>query len=244
MPIIDAPSKDSVTIAIYVPEGTCNGAILVGSFNGYNPGDQTYKFKQIQGEDPRWLVVTAPFAEDLAVKAIALTEEGKSDWGTQWGMNIADKSIENVVILGDAGALEEEHGGEQKLTKIPAGTIAYIGIKEWKSAPCVERNKAGDATFTLTAVAPLPEGSVVGIVGKLSDSLNWNINSPVIMEQNGNTYTATYSVGDACEYKYFFSLDGTSWSWDLGEDGGNRQMPLDLNAVDTVEEWIGIPAEE
>ena len=244
MPILNEPAKDSVTIAIYVPQGTCNGAILAGSFNDYTVGDQTYKFKKIEGEDERWLVVTAPFAEDLAVKAIALTEAGVSDWGTQWGMNIEDKSIENIVILSGEGTLEEENGGEQKLTKIPAGGIVFVGIKEWKSAPCVERNKAGEATFTLTAVAPLPEGAKVGIVGKLSEELTWNIGSPVVMEQNGNTYTATYTVGDACEYKYFVSLDGgTTWDWNIGEDGGNRQMPLDLKPVDTVEAWVGLPAE-
>lgn len=243
MPAVDAPGAGNITIAIYVPENTCNGVILTGSFDGYNPGAKEYPFTKLEGED-RWYTITVPYASDFAAKAIALTAEGKADWGTQWGMNIPADEIENVVILSGEAVLTEENGGEQKLTAVPDGTVVFVGIKEWKSAPCVERNKAGEATFTLTAVAPLPEGALVGIVGNLSEELNWNITAPVVMTQNGNTYTATVSVGESCEYKYFVSLDGTTWDWNIGEDGGNRQMPLDLKPVDTVEAWKGLPAEE
>lgn len=247
LPEIMVPAKDSVTIAIYVPEGTCNGAILAGSINYYNVSDLTYKFKEIAHEDERWLVVTAPYEDDLRVKAIAITESGVSDWYTQWGMNIFDKNIENVVILQGEGVLEEENGGEQILTSIPNGSVIYIGIKEWKEAPCIPRNKAGLATFTLTATAPLPEGSVVGIVGNINEEeLYWNIGNPIIMTKGvGNTWTAKVAVPDKFMYKYVYSLDGGfTWSWDYIEDGYNREMPLDLNAVDTVEEWKGLPYEE
>jgi hypothetical protein len=242
MPAVDAPGAGNITVAIYVPSNTCNGVILTGSFDGYKPGEKLHPFTPLAGED-RWFTITMPYSADFAAKAIALTAEGVADWGTQWGMNIPSDEIENVVILAGEAVLTEENGGEQKLTAVPDGTVVYIGIKEWKSAPCVERNKAGEATFTLTAAA-LPEGAVVGIVGKISDELNWDINNPIIMTAGeNNTWSATAAVGASCEYKYFFSLDGT-WSWDLGEDGGNRQMPLDLKANDTVEAWKGLPAEE
>lgn len=244
MPAVDAPEAGNITIAIYVPENTCNGVILTGSFDGYNPGAKEYPFTKLEGED-RWYTITVPYASDFAAKAIALTAEGTAAWATQWGMNIPAEEIENVVILSGEAVLTEENGGEQKLTAVPDGTVVFVGIKEWKSAPCVERNKAGQATFTLTA-APLPEGAVVGIVGDLSADLSWNINAPIVMTAGeNNTWTATAEVKDACVYKYFFSLDGgASWSWDLGEDGGDRNMALDLKAVDTVEVWKGLPTEE
>lgn len=51
----------------------------------------------------------------------------------------------------------------------------------------------------------------------------------------------TFPVAAACQYKYFIRLiDGGEWSWDNGEDGGNRVMPLDLKAVDTVDAWKGV----
>lgn len=251
LPQITVPGDGYVTIAIYVPSNTCNGVILVGTGLGeggtddWAPEEKNNPFTELEGED-RWYTITVPYSDDLGVKAIALTPEGEAYWNNQWGMNSFDLYTENVVILQGQGYFELENGGEPKLTELLDGSVVYIGIKEWKSAPCVERNKAGEATFTLTAVAPLPEGSVVGIVGNLSLEQNWNIESPIIMTQNGNTYTATCTVGDACEYKYFYSLDGgVTWSWDYREEiYNNREMPLDLNAVDTVEEWIGIPAEE
>ena len=128
--------------------------------------------------------------------------------------DIPAEEIENVVILSGEAVLTEENGGEQKLTAVPDGTVVFVGIKEWKSAPCVERNKAGEATFTLTA-APLPEGAVVGIVGDLSAELSWNINAPIVMTAGeNNTWTATAEVKDACVYKYFFSLDGGKYGKD------------------------------
>jgi hypothetical protein len=254
MPTLNAPSKDSVTIAVYVPSNTCNGLVLVGAGVGPNgtddwgPGDKKNPFKQVDpelanGED-RWYSITIAFNDALGVKAIALTKDGLADWGTQWGKNTDDD--ENVVLLQGAATIDNsENDGEVKLKPTEAGSIVFVGIKAWKAAPCVERNQAGIAIFTLTAPA-LPEGAVVGIVGNLSSEQNWNIESPIIMTQNGNTYTATCTVGDACEYKYVYSLDGgVTWSWDYIEEiYKNREMPLDLNAVDTVEEWIGIPAEE
>lgn len=244
MPAVAEPAADQITIAIYVPQGTCNGAVLVGSFNGYNVGDQTYKFEKVENED-RWYQVTVAYADDFAAKAIALNEAGKSDWGTQWGMNIPDKQIENLVILGGDAVLVEENGGEQKLTAVPAGSKVFLGIKEWKSAPCAPRNQAGPATWTLTATG-LPEGAVVGIVGALNADLNWAIGTPIVMTPGeNNVWTAAAEVQEACEYKYFVSLDGgITWDWGIGEDGGNRQMSLDNNAVDTVEAWVGIPTEE
>lgn len=104
------------------------------------------------------------------------------------------------------------------------------------------------ASFTALSNAPannLPEGYEVGIVGKVNN-LDWDITAPVVMTKGeGNVYTATdVPVAAACQYKYFIRLiDGGEWSWNNGEDGSNRVMPLDLKAVDTVDAWK-LPAAE
>ena len=250
LPYIEEPGTGYITIAIYVPEETCNGAILVGagidggSDADWTPQEKNNPFTELYHED-RWYTITLPYSDYLSVKAIAINESGVADWWYQWGKNIPEENIENVVFLQGEGMLEEENGGEQLLTQVPDGSVVYIGIKEWKSAPCVPRNKAGLATFTLTAATPLPEGSVVGIVGSINEYQYWDIFNPIIMTQNGNTYTATYTVGDDCQYKYAYSLDGGyNWDWNYMEKGNNREMPLDLNAVDTVEYWTNLPYEE
>lgn len=242
LPSIKAPSADSVTIAIYVPENTCNGVILVGTINYFDIYDHTYKFKSIEGEDERWLQVTIPFDDYLRVKAIAIEKDGEAEWTTQWGMNIEDKSIENVVILQGFASLDNsENGGEVTLTDIPAGEVVYVGVKAWEYDPCRLRNPAGTATFTLTAPV-LPEGAVVGVVGSLNYEHYWDISNPIVMTKvRKNTWTATAEVQAKCQYRYLYSLDGGyTWYWSQEEGGFNRDMALDLNAVDIVEEWQGL----
>lgn len=246
MPVIDAPGAGNITIAVYAPSNTCGGIIIAGNFNNYTPSDVTYAFTKLEGED-RWWTITLPYAADFDGKVIALTQDGKGSWDTQWGLNSPEDELENVVKLaGECTFVGDLNPKEVKVQSIPDGTVVFIGIKEWKTAPCAERNKAGKATFTLTAPA-LPEGAQVGIVGAITPELNWNITSPILMTKGeGNTWTAEAEVGDACAYKYFVSLDGT-WTdanWNISEEGGDRQMPLDLKANDTVEAWVGIPTEE
>lgn len=242
MPAVDAPEAGNITIAIYVPENTCNGVILTGSFDGYNPGAKEYPFTKLEGED-RWYTITVPYASDFAAKAIALTAEGNADWGTQWGMNIPADEIENVVILSGEAVLTEENGGEQKLTAVPDGTVVFVGIKEWKSAPCVERNKAGKALFTAKVEDSFPAEAILGVVGKINDEQNWNNDNPLLLTKGeGNVWTLEADVFDACEYKYRASLDGgATWIWP--NEGNNIQMVLDLKPVDAPT-FTFAPAEE
>ena len=250
MPEIATPSADSVTIAIYVPANTCNGVILVGAGVGENGTDDWYPeemnnpFKPLEGEE-RWFTITIAHNDALAVKAIAITDEGRANWSYQWGGNI-DGESENVTLLSGTAFLDtSENGGEVKLTSLEKGEVVFIAVKAWKSAPCEERNQAGEATFTLTA-PELPEGAVVGIVGELTDDLLWDINYPILMTKvDANTWTATTEVKAACKYKYFVSLDGgVSWDWSIGEYGSDREMSFDLIAIDTVEAWRGLPDAE
>lgn len=251
MPAVATPDAGSVTIALYVPANTCNGVILVGAGVGeggsddWAPGDKKNPFTALEGEE-NWYTITIPHNDALAVKAIAVSSTDAAAWATQWGMNTQEEDgtpIEtNVVILSGPGSLDNsENQGEVKLSGLSAGAVTFVGVKAWKSAPCEERNQAGEATFTLTA-PELPEGAVVGIVGDIREGLSWAVEQAIPMTKvDANTWTATTEVKAACVYKYVYALDGVTFSWTTEEDGSDRQMALDLKPVDTVTAWKGLP---
>lgn len=265
MPMLNAPGKDSVTIAIHVPENTCNGVILVGAGVGpdgtddWSPADKNNPFKQVPAElangDDRWYSITIAHNDALAVKAIALNQDGEVHWSTQWGRNI-DFEEENVIILqGTAYIDNTENSGEVKLTGIEAGSVVYVDVKAWKSTPCVETNKAGFAKIIAT-LPEVPEGYVVGVVGSFGgyvvDSFGsiyvedptkfWNLESGVFPMTKGadGKYTVELEVPDECEFKILLSADGTTWDWDLGADNGNFIMDLDLVSEVEVTAWKGL----
>ncbi|MDR0799595.1 MAG: hypothetical protein LBN18_07555, partial [Dysgonamonadaceae bacterium] len=237
-PVLAAPGAGKATIAIRVPDGTCNGAIAVGSFD-WTPSNKAFPFTKVSGTES-WYQITLTWDADLVVKVIALTEDGTADWGTQWGMNEAGKDPNVALLEGDAALDDSENGGEVKLVAIPDNSVTYIDVKAWKSAPCVERNKAGQASFTLTT-SGLPEGASVGVVGNFpGEGREWNIADPYVLTLSNGKYTATIEVRAAQEYKYVWKRADGEWSWDTCEDGGNRQMPLDLKANDEVTVWKGL----
>lgn len=237
MPAIDAPGAGSVTIAIYVPSNTCKGAVLVGAGLGeagaddWNPGAKNNPFVELAGE-PRWYTITVPYAANIGAKVIALTADEKADWATQWGKNVEGEEP-NVVILSGTGSLDNsENDGEVKLLGLADGEVVFVGIKEWKAAPCVERNKAGKALFTANVGENFPADAILGVVGKINDEQNWNNDTPLLLVKGeGNVWTLEADVFDACEYKYRASLDGgATWIW---SEGDNIQMVLDLKPVDS-----------
>jgi hypothetical protein len=114
------------------------------------------------------------------------------------------------------------------------GKVTVTLIQKGTATP-EEKNEAGEATFTLKA-NNLPEGYEIGVVGVL-EVAEWDITKAVLMTKKDSVYTVTTGVKAACEYKYFVRKVGGEWSWDFGEDGGNRKMPLDLKPVDTVDAW-------
>lgn len=245
-PVIAAPGAGKVIVAVRAPQGTCNGMIAVGAATNddgtddWTPGDKKKPFDPVEGTET-WYKVTLPANPGIGVKVIALAEDGTADWGTQWGMNVEGEEPNVTIVSGEGTIDATENGGEVKLTELKENTVVFVDVKAWKTSPCTPKNEAGIASFTLTA-NNLPEGYEVGIVGKVNN-LDWDITAPVVMTKGeGNVYTATnVPVAAACQYKYFIRLiDGGEWSWDNGEDGGNRVMPLDLKAVDTVDAWKGV----
>lgn len=242
-PIINAPGAGKVILALRAPQGTCNGMIAVGAATNedgsddWTPADKKKPFVAVEGSET-WYQITLPANPGIAVKVIALSDNGTADWGTQWGMNVEGEEPNVTIVDGEATIDASENGGEVKLTGLQENTVVYVDVKAWKTSPCTPKNEAGLATFTLTA-NNLPEGYEVGIVGKVNNT-EWDINAPVVMTKGeGNVFTATdVPVAAACQYKYFVRLaEGGEWDWNYGQAGGNLVMPVSLKAEDTIDEW-------
>ncbi len=248
IPLLDAPGTGKVTIAVRVPEGTCNGIEAVGQNVPeeltWTPGN-SIKFEKVTDTET-WYKVTLTYAADMAVKVIALPESGAAAWNTQW-MGLDTEGVEQTTILQGAGEWVVENKVEYKLSGLAENEIIYINVNQWQTAPCAPKNEAGVATFTMTAPA-LPEGAEVGIVGATfivdGENVEWAIANPIIMTFADGKYTATAEVGAACQYKYAYKLADGEWSWENMENSGNRQMALDLKPVDVVTEWVGAVAAE
>ena len=240
-PAIAAPAAGKVIVAVRVPDGTCNGIVARGANGAELTWDGGAAFTLVEGKTT-WYQLELTYATDMAVKVLAKPEIGTVDWGTQWGMNVEGETPNVTFVAETTAEFTLENGSEVKLINCPDGGVVYIDVVAWKSAPCVPKNEAGTATFTLTATN-VPAGATIGIVGNFPDK-SWVIAEPYEMTKGeGDVYTATVAVSAAQEYKYFLKLAAGEWSWDVSEDGGNRQMPVSLKAVDEVSVWKGVPVQ-
>ena len=238
-PVLKAPAAGKVIIAVRVPEGTCNGIVARGANGAELEWGGGVEFTKVEGKET-WYQLELSYATDMQVKVLAKAEDGTIDWGTQWGMNVEGETPNVTFVAETTAEFALENGGEVKLINCPDASVLYIDVVAWKSAPCVPKNAAGTATFTLTATN-VPAGATIGLVGNFPEK-DWAIAEPFVLTKGaGDVYTATVEVGAAQEYKYFLKLAAGEWSWDVSEDGGNRQMPLDLKAVDEVSVWKGVP---
>ena len=228
-PIVDAPSASEVTIVLYTTEEISHGLTMKACF-----GDNAQtNFEAVEAYD-NWYKVTVALQEDGSFdgKACLLNAEGSvgENWLYQWkNFYVMDQSATIAEAMADMGP-DKLH--------ISATGVVYVVVEEWQQNPGTKLNEAGVASFTLTANS-LPEGFEVGIVGMVND-LNWDITKPVVMTKGeNNVWTATnVPVAAACQYKYFVrKIEGGEWSWDFGEDGGNRFMPFSMEAVDVVDTW-------
>ena len=228
-PIVDAPSANEVTIVLYTTEEISHGLTMKACF-GEN--EQT-NFEAVDAYD-NWYKVTVALQEDGSFdgKACLLNAEGSvgENWLYQWkDFYVMDQSATIAEAMADQGP-DKLH--------ISATGVVYVVVEAWQQNPGTKLNEAGVASFTLTA-NNLPDGFEVGIVGMVND-LNWDITKPVVMTKGeNNVWTATQvPVAAACQYKYFVrKIEGGEWSWDFGEDGGNRFMPVSMEAVDVVDAW-------
>lgn len=251
IPQVVEPGAGKVTLVVHVPDGTCNGIVAVGQ-NGteeltWDPSGTDFT-PVADTED--WYQVTLTFAADMQVKVIAKTQTGEVSWNTQWGLNTVDEETgapleTNVLIVSGEGCVidNSENGGEVKLTTFVENTVTYFDVKAWKSAPCVERNEAGTATFKVTVPATTPETAFVSIAGNWGvdgDPEYWAPGAVLMTREADGTYSLTKEVPAAFQYKYIVSADGTTWDWAY-QYNHQFDMPVSLQANDVVEAWDAEP---
>ncbi|NLK93162.1 MAG: hypothetical protein GX273_08550 [Bacteroidales bacterium] len=198
-PEIAAPAAGKVIVAIRVPEGTCNGVVLTGSPFGWNPASGTAAFELVEGTET-WYSVELDYAAGAMLKAIAVPETGTTKWETQW---------ENIEILeGDATiTVENETEPRLDLVETSDGTVIYVTIGNWKTAPCAPVVPGGEGTFTFTPACELSANAVVIFTGNFDEN-GWGDSTREMTRQENGSYTWTGTYPDGFQMKVI--VDG-SW---------------------------------
>ncbi len=224
-PELALPGSGKVTIAIRVPDNTCNGARAVGSFNGWNDNDAEQAFTKVSGKETWYqLTIENDFTTTttLQVKVVGVTKDGKSSWDTQWGENWPDKDPE-VTFVGDEPEFAEfeiENDRQPKLVVSKDNQVIYIDIAKWTKEPCAPPVPAGNGKFIFTP----GEGSVIDasavlvFTGNFTEK-NWG-DSDRVMTKEGATYTWTGDYPENFEMKVFIQNGG--WM-----EGSNVSLPKD-----------------
>ena len=247
LPHVNSPGNGRVTIALHAPDGTCNGMVVVGAAvnwdgsDDWEPTAKDKKFSKIEGAD-NWYQITLPANPNMAVKVVAIDENGDARWATQWGMNSWDGEQENVILLAGDGYLDNsENLGEVRLMGLVENTVVYIDVLAWKAEPCVPKNKAGMATFRVVVPTHTPEDALLCVVGNFEEGPWYLREDYILTRQSDGTYYGEFEVPAAFEYKYVVGFEN-DWSWNCLENmNNNRQMPVDLYAYDIVEGWLTLP---
>ena len=150
LPRIANPGAGKTTVVLYVPEDTPLGCYAVGSFNEWDINDAQQMFTAVEtATNPRWLVSTFDWTEDLTLKAVAIPSDPdySLSWDWQWGDNMwrgNDLTEDNVVILQGEGRLKYE---EPELVELVDGGVCYIHVKAWANTPIVQPKPCATAAF-------------------------------------------------------------------------------------------------
>ena len=240
-----------VDILIEVPDGEeCHGIYLKGNVNGVWSGENTYvgletgaaevadaiRFERV-GDSDRF---KARFKLGTDGLEAAVCQKYPNDGSWQ------GKS-KSVRLIAEETTLENADQLTLPQFKIPAGTkpgVLALKIGGWENSECVKVNEAGQAIFTMISKVELPEGTQVGITGtNLVGHGNWSHEDPIVMERDGNTWTAIAEVNANCTYKYVIKFaDEPNWGDRHGHiiDGAsdNLTMPLNREPFDEIDGWI------
>ncbi len=132
--IVNQGGNGYVTLAVHVPQGTCNGLYAVGTMNDWDDKDyQSYTFTQVAGTDS-WWKVTLPWSFSLELKVLALPSDiSLRGWDYQWG------DIGKTVLLNNnAEYVANAYGNEAQLGNWVNNSVVYVQVTEWRTAPCNE----------------------------------------------------------------------------------------------------------
>jgi hypothetical protein len=253
-PAGDDVPEGYVRILIQVPDGEeCHGIYFKGSLNGSEwSGENTYVGLENAAEPVETAIRFKRIAEksDFFQADFKLGTDGLQGAVCQQYPNDGSwqgKSAK-VTLIADKTTLEGADQLELPQFHIAAGAkpgILALKIGAWENSECVKANEAGQAVFTMKSLKALPEGTQVGITGtNLVGKANWDHENPIVMQKNGDNWMAIAEVGANCVYKYVIKFaDEPNWNDRhghilAGDDKGNISMPLNLQPVDEVVDWI------
>lgn len=253
-PAGDDVPEGYVRILIQVPDGEeCHGIYFKGSLNGSEwSGENTYVGLENAAEPVETAIRFKRIAEnsDFFQADFKLGTDGLQGAVCQQYPNDGSwqgKSAK-VTLIADKTTLEGADQLELPQFHIAAGAkagILALKIGAWENSECVKANEAGQAVFTMKSLKDLPEGTQVGITGtNLVGKANWDHENPIVMQKNGDNWMAIAEVGASCVYKYVIKFaDEPNWGDRhghilAGDDKGNISMPLNLQPVDEVVDWI------
>lgn len=247
-PVIDAPGAGFTTLVVYIPNSACEESkpFVIGSLPGDGKWSNTLAMTRCEGKKEWWQVTVEALNAENATNFKFRMDDGNNGWTYEpkETYNLSDETLEYLAVKADE---------DKNLLAIANcdGKTLYVNCGKW-ATPCIETNKAGKASFTVST-PEVPEGYTVGIIGKFEEDGEgatkfWNLSTGVLplTKGEGNVYTLNdVDVPAACEFKVLLSADGTTWSWDLGQESNdNFVMPLDLNAQIEVTAWKGLPSAE
>ena len=232
-PLLEAPGEGKVTIAVRVPAQLCNGSFVVipGSLTDWGTGNAVEKGQatELVEGTTTWYAGTFAWDVDKAFKIAHCDENGEWKWEYQAA---AGELLEGDVTLKDDVITND-------ITINKGNQVIYVSVSAWSSSPCVEMNKAGKATFNLTATGFAAEAQFAVAGNFEGDGKFWACPPPAehIMTAKGEgKYTLEIEVPAGFQYKYLVARDGATWEWFTPDP--NLNMPLDLVTNDTAAEVV------
>ena len=251
-PVNEVP-EGYVDILIQVPDGDeCNGIYMKGCLNGQWSGENTYVGLESGAEPVETAIRFERVGETDFFKArFKLGTDGLEGAVCQQYTNDGawQGKSKSVKVIADSTTLEQTLVETLAMPqfKLPADTkpgVLALKIGGWENSECIKTNEAGQAIFTMISNVELPEGTQVGITGmNLTGRGNWDHENPILMERNGNEWTAIAEVGANCTYKYVIKFaDEPNWGDRHGhiidDASDNLTMPLNLEPVDEIDGWL------
>lgn len=238
-PALEAPGAGKVTICVQVPAPLCEGSFVVipGSLTSWNEGDAKANGQatELVEGTTTWYAGTFEWGADKAFKVAHCAADGTWKW--------ANQALKGTLIEGDV-TLAKDKGDQITGDNVinSDNQVIYVSVEEWELSACVETNKAGTATFNLTAVG-FPAEAQFAIAGSGLEAGAWACPPPAehVMKALGDgKFTLTLDVPATFQYKYLVAKDGVNFDW---FSASNYNMPVSLVANDTETLPAETPAE-